>query len=104
METTDRVVVFLRDLLPVLVVLVVAGAGVFAFLAILGFTHTKARMILDFYHEVGRQLAREEALQKQGAESTHLEKFQELHGALREMLERERVLKPPPPSKPASQR
>lgn len=105
METTDRVFAFLRDVFPVLVVLLVGGAGVFAFLAILGFTHTKAQMILEFYREVERQLAKEEALQKQGAETTHLEKFQELHGALKEMLVRERVIRPPaPPGPPPPQR
>ena len=99
METTDRVLAFLRELAPLVVVLIVGGAGVFVFLAIMGFTHTKARMILEFYHEVGRHLAKEEALQKQGAETTHLEKFQELHGALKEMLVREHVIKTPPPQR-----
>lgn len=91
----ERTLEALRELVPVLAVLVMAGAGVFACLGVLAFAHIKARLILDFYQELGRQIQKDEALAKTGAELPHLPRFHELHGMMRELLEREGVLRKP---------
>ncbi|GEM_PF-6310127 len=99
METSRETIEALRNLLPLMAVLVVGGAGAFAYLGILAFTHVKARLILEFHREIGRQIQKDQDLAKTGGEVPHLARFQELHGMLRELLEREGVLKKAAPKK-----
>ena len=85
---------FLKAVFPAIVI---AGVALFFYLGILAHTHVKARLLVDFYRELGRQVDKQEQLKKSGADAHHLEKFQELQGYLRKLLEEQGVLKPSKP-------
>ncbi|MBI2900021.1 MAG: hypothetical protein HYY17_07535 [Planctomycetes bacterium] len=93
METSARTVEFLREFLPLMAVLAVGGVAGFVYVGVVAYIHIKARLILDFYRDLGRQIQRAEGLIKGGAEIPQLPRFREIHESLAEVLRNERILR-----------
>jgi hypothetical protein len=69
----------------------------FAYLGILAYMHLKARLLVDFYHEIGKQVDKQELVKKSGNDAPFLPRYQALQAELRKVLEDQGLLKSPPP-------
>jgi hypothetical protein len=80
-----------------LVFVFAAGPALFFYLSILAYTHVKARLLVEFYQVIGREVEKQEQLKKTGADAPFLAKYVELHGHLKQILDMQGLLPTPKP-------
>lgn len=79
--------------ITILIAAAATGIAVFGFLAVMGYVHAKAKMIVHLYQEITRQVERQEKLKKTGGDAIFLPKYLQMQAQLRSMLLQQGLLR-----------
>ena len=90
MEIDPAVYRQLEFYLPLVLIGVLAAV---AYLAILAGIHLRARGVIEFYREIGQEVQRQEDQKRVTGDASQLAAYQDVHQAVRKVLEREGLLK-----------
>lgn len=84
-----------RNLLLYGLLLIIGGAAAAGYLGLLSGVFMRAKLVVEFYREVERQVHRQEELKRTSGEAPHLANYLEMQSSLKRLLEEEGVLRRP---------